>query len=145
MSCKDAATHNWSITFGETLDDKQKALLLAAILIHQNEENKTVSMVNAPAIDLNADYFKDLPKEAQDALRAEKERQEQQKATEQNVAGNSETKTTADRINRMRGLGTSAPSSAGTGEHQSENTGNTGATNTNPALNKALAEKNQGR
>lgn len=70
---KDAAANNLSITFGESLDNKQKALLLAAILIHGNENGKKIEMINAPKIDLNADYFKELPAEAQAALRKQAE------------------------------------------------------------------------
>ena len=70
----DAAVHGLSITFGETLDDKQKALLLAATLIHGNESGKKIEVVHTPTIDLNAAYFKELPKEAQDVLKLEKER-----------------------------------------------------------------------
>ena len=65
----DAAANNLSITFGDSLNDKQKALLLAAVLIHQNEENKQIKMIKEPQIDLNAPYFKELPKEAQDVLK----------------------------------------------------------------------------
>ncbi len=71
---QDAATNGLSITFGDSLDDKQKALLLAATLIHGNENGKKIEVIGAPTIDLNADYFKELPKEAQDVLKMEKER-----------------------------------------------------------------------
>lgn len=69
----DAAANNLSITFGDSLNDKQKALLLAAVLIHQNEENKQIKMIKEPQIDLNAPYFKELPQEAQDVLKKQAE------------------------------------------------------------------------
>lgn len=65
---KDAAANNLSITFGDSLEIKQQALLMAAILIHGNENDKKIEMINEPQLDLNAPYFKELPKEAQDAL-----------------------------------------------------------------------------
>lgn len=71
---QDAAANGLSITFGESLDDKQKALLLAATLIHGNESGKKIEVIGAPTIDLNAPYFKELPKEAQEVLKVEKER-----------------------------------------------------------------------
>lgn len=62
---KDALQNNLSITFGQSLDDKQKAMLLAACLMNKNQE---VQMVNPPKIDINADYFKQLPEDVRATL-----------------------------------------------------------------------------
>lgn len=67
---KDALNNNLSITFGASLDDKQKALLLAACLMEKGKYNngEDLQMVNPPKIDMSAEYIKTLPEETQKIL-----------------------------------------------------------------------------
>ncbi len=79
---KDAVKNNLSITFGNSLDDKQKAMLLAACLLNKEKyaDGKELAMVNPPKIDLDAEYFKQLPQDVQDILKnheAQKAEQEE--------------------------------------------------------------------
>lgn len=66
----DAVKNNMSITFGQTLDDKQKAMLLAACLMNNQTyaNGESLAMVNPPKIDMNADYFKELPEDVRQTL-----------------------------------------------------------------------------
>lgn len=68
---KDALKNNLSITFGASLDDKQKALLLAAVLMNKEkcQDGNYLAMVNQPQIDFNAEYFKNLPADVQKVLK----------------------------------------------------------------------------
>ena len=83
---KDAVKNNLSITFGATLDDKQKALLLAACLMSKERyaDGAEVAMVNPPKIDLNAEYFKQLPENVQSTLK-EYTLKEQEKARQEEI------------------------------------------------------------
>lgn len=67
---KDALKNNLTITFGQSLDDKQKAMLLAACLMEQGTygNGNKVAMVNPPKIDMNAEYIKELPESVQKTL-----------------------------------------------------------------------------
>ncbi len=67
---KDAIKNNLSITFGATLDDKQKAMLLAACLMNKEkyQDGAELAMVNPPKIDMNAEYIKELPEGVQKTL-----------------------------------------------------------------------------
>lgn len=67
---KDALKNNLTITFGQSLDDKQKAMLLAACLMEQGTygNGNKVAMVNPPKIDMNAEYMKELPESVQKTL-----------------------------------------------------------------------------
>lgn len=67
---KDALKNNLTITFGQSLDDKQKAMLLAACLMEQGTygNGNKVAMVNPPKIDMNAEYMKELPENVQKTL-----------------------------------------------------------------------------
>ena len=67
---KDAVKNNLSITFGATLDDKQKAMLLAACLMNKEkyQDGAELAMVNPPKIDMNAEYIKELPEDVQKTL-----------------------------------------------------------------------------
>ena len=67
---KDALKNNLSITFGASLDDKQKAMLLAACLLEKGTyaNGDKMQMVNPPKIDINAEYFKALPEDAKTVL-----------------------------------------------------------------------------
>lgn len=67
---KDALKNNLTITFGQSLDDKQKAMLLAACLMNNEkyQDGSELAMVNPPKIDLNAEYFKDLPDDVKQTL-----------------------------------------------------------------------------
>lgn len=67
---KDALKNNLTITFGQSLDDKQKAMLLAACLMEQGTygNGNKVAMVNPPKIDMNAEYINELPDSVQKTL-----------------------------------------------------------------------------
>lgn len=67
---KDALNNNMSITFGQSLDDKQKAMLLAACLMEQGTypNGDKLAMTNPPKIDMNAEYIKELPEDVQKTL-----------------------------------------------------------------------------
>lgn len=67
---KDAMQNNLSITFGLSLDEKQKAMLLAACLMEQGTyaNGEKLQMVNPPKIDMNAEYIKSLPENVQKVL-----------------------------------------------------------------------------
>lgn len=60
---KDAMSNELSVTFGDSLDDKQKAMLFAACLMNKDKykDGTELAMVNPPKIDMNAEYFKELP------------------------------------------------------------------------------------
>ncbi len=83
---KDALENNLSISFGKSLDDKQKALLLAAVLMSENKtyaNGDGIELKNAPQIDVNAEYFKTLPQDVQTVLKDHIEKQDQQKQAEE--------------------------------------------------------------
>lgn len=75
---KDALKNNLTITFGQSLDDKQKAMLLAACLMEQGTygNGNKVAMVNPPKIDMNAEYMKDIPEDAKKVLEGYAKQQE---------------------------------------------------------------------
>lgn len=75
---KDALKNNLTITFGQSLDDKQKAMLLAACLMEQGTygNGNKVAMVNPPKIDMNAEYMKDMPEDAKKVLEGYAKQQE---------------------------------------------------------------------
>ena len=70
---KDALKNNLTITFGQSLDDKQKAMLLAACLMEQGTygNGNKVAMVNPPKIDM-----KDMPEDAKKVLEGYAKQQE---------------------------------------------------------------------
>ena len=67
---KDALNNNMSITFGQSLDNKQKATLLAACLIEQGTypNGDKLAITNPPKIDMKAEYIKELPESVQKTL-----------------------------------------------------------------------------
>ena len=75
---KDALKNNLTITFGQSLDDKQKAMLLAACLMEQGTygNGDKVAMVNPPKIDMNAEYMKDMPEDVKKVLEGYAKQQE---------------------------------------------------------------------
>ena len=75
---KDALKNNLTITFGQSLDDKQKAMLLAACLMEQGTygNGNKVAMVNPPKIDMNAEYMKELPEDVKKVLEGYAKQQE---------------------------------------------------------------------
>lgn len=68
---KDAVKSNLSITAGNSLDEKQKLMLYAAVLTSKDRPQ----FVNPPVVDMNNEAFKSLPQEVQAILQAEIERQ----------------------------------------------------------------------
>lgn len=83
---QDALKNDLSISFGASLDDKQKALLLAAVLMSDKKtyaNGDGIELKNAPQIDMNAEYFKSLPENVQDVLKEHVEKQAQQKQAEE--------------------------------------------------------------
>ncbi len=76
----DAIKGEMSITFGETLSEKQKLMLYAAALMSEEKykNGEKIQLIGAPEIDLNNEVFKSLPKEVRDVLSAEVERQAQE-------------------------------------------------------------------
>jgi hypothetical protein len=60
---QDAVENNLSVTFGKTMDDTQKAMLMAACIAIGEKNEKLIEMVDAPKLDPNAEYFKALPDE----------------------------------------------------------------------------------
>ena len=88
---KDAVKNGLSITFGNSLDDKQKAMRLAACLMNKEKyaDGTELAMVNPPKIDVNAEYFKQLPQDVQKTLSdyAKNEQEKnQQKEIDQKLA-----------------------------------------------------------
>lgn len=81
---KDAMANELSVTFGKSLDDKQKAMLLAACLMNKDKykDGSELAMVNPPKIDLNAEYFKELPDGVKKVLTDHVKAAEQQKITD---------------------------------------------------------------
>lgn len=75
---KDALKNNLTVTFGQSLDDKQKAMLLAACLMEQGTygNGDKVAMVNPPKIDMNAEYMKDMPEDVKKVLEGYAKQQE---------------------------------------------------------------------
>lgn len=75
---KDALKNNLTITFGQSLDDKQKAMLLAACLLEQGTygNGDKIAMVNPPKIDMNAEYMKDMPEDVKKVLETYAKQQE---------------------------------------------------------------------
>ncbi len=85
---KDALENNLSITFGQSLDDKQKAMLLAAVIMSEKKtyaNGDRIELKNAPKIDVNAEYFKTLPQDVQTVLKDHSEKQKQQEAASQKI------------------------------------------------------------
>lgn len=70
---KDAMSNELSVTFGNSLDDKQKAMLFAACLMNKDKykDGAELAMVNPPKIDMNAEYFKELPDNVKEVLTAQ--------------------------------------------------------------------------
>lgn len=93
---KDAIANNLSVTFGKTLDEKQQAMLFAACLQNQDkyENGEKLEIKNPPKIDINAEYFKELPKDVQDTLKKHLENQQQKEADGQQKA--------AEALNRVK-------------------------------------------
>lgn len=87
---KDAIANNLSVTFGKTLDEKQQAMLLAACLQNQDKykNGEKLEIKNPPKIDINADYFKELPNDVQDTLIAHVKIQELNDKVAQHKAAN---------------------------------------------------------
>ena len=78
---KDALENNLSITFGQTLDDKQKAMLFAAVLMSDKKtyaNGDAIELKNQPTIDVNAEYFKQLPENVQAVLKEHTEKAQQE-------------------------------------------------------------------
>lgn len=96
---KDAMKNELSVTFGDSLDDKQKAMLMAACLMNKDKykNGEDLEMVNAPKIDVNAEYFKELPEEVQKTLSDYAKKQEAAEKTNKakNNVGNDNTNKTA--------------------------------------------------
>lgn len=83
---QDALKNDLSISFGASLDNKQKALLLAAVLMSDKKtyaNGDGIELKNAPQIDMNAEYFKSLPENVQAVLKDHVEKQAQQKQAEE--------------------------------------------------------------
>lgn len=80
---KDAMSNELSVTFGDSLDDKQKTMLFAACLMNKDKykDGTELAMVNPPKIDMNAEYFKELPDNVKTVLT------EHVKAAEQKETG----------------------------------------------------------
>ena len=82
---KDAVQNNLSITFGATLDDRQKLMLYAAVLLSEDKyegTNEKAQAVNPPALTKELINSVELPLEAKEALMAEMVRREQEAARE---------------------------------------------------------------
>ncbi len=81
---KDALTNNLRIELGNSLSDKQKAMLFAAALTSKNQtynDGTQLEIKNPPKIDINADYFKTLPQNMQDVLKKYDEEEKARQAS----------------------------------------------------------------
>ena len=72
---EDAVKNELSITFGKSLDDKQKLMLYAAVLASgaKYQSGEKVQAVNPPVLTddlMKSKLFEELPQEAKDALKA---------------------------------------------------------------------------
>ena len=79
---KDALESNLSISFGKSLNDKQKALLLATVLMSEKKtyaNGDKIELKNTTTIDINAEYFKTLPQDVQTVLNEYVDNQTQKK------------------------------------------------------------------
>jgi len=85
---KDALKNELSITFGNSLDEKQKAFLLAACLMETGKYKNGEPLRRTPnvKIDINADYIKELPEAAQAKLKEYCDSQETSQALTNRVA-----------------------------------------------------------
>lgn len=77
---RDAVQNNLSITFGESLDEKQKLMLYAAVLMEETryENGDKAEAVNPPKIDPTSKVFEELPNNVRDVLMAEYNRQQEE-------------------------------------------------------------------
>ena len=77
---KDALNSNLKLSFGKSLNDTQKAMLMAAVLLNEQKtyaDGSGIVLENVPTIDTKAEYFKKLPQEAQTVLTAYAQKQAQ--------------------------------------------------------------------
>ena len=77
---KDALNSNLKLSFGKSLNDTQKAMLMAAVLLNEQKtyaDGSGIVLENVPAIDTKAEYFKKLPQKAQTVLTAYAQKQAQ--------------------------------------------------------------------
>ena len=78
---QDALKNDLTLSFGKSLDDKQKAMLLAAVLTTEPKKyanGEEIALKNEPQIDISAPYFKELPQDVQNVLKQYAEKQAQQ-------------------------------------------------------------------
>ena len=102
---KDALENNLNLSFGNSLSDKQKAMLLAATLMNEQKTYKDGSglvLKNAPSIDINAEYFKALPQNVQSVLKEHVNKQSQQNATQNEATPNTQREAADKKIKELR-------------------------------------------
>ena len=78
---KDALENDLALSFGKSLDEKQQAMLLAAVLMSEKKtyaNGDGIELKNPPQIDVNAEYFKTLPQDVQTVLKDHVAKQAQQ-------------------------------------------------------------------
>ncbi len=139
---KDAVKNGLSITFGNSLDEKQKAFLLAACLMNSEKysDGKPLEVANSPKIDMNAEYIKELPEEAQKKLKEYCDKQDQIEAAK-------------NRIRQHQGQEAGTPSSAaqnqgqeaGTPSPAAQNQGQEAGTPSPAAQNQGQGKRSQDR
>ncbi len=102
---KDALENNLNLSFGNSLTDKQKAMLLAATLMSEKKtynDGSGIVLKNPPTIDIKAEYFKTLPQNIQSVLKVHADKQEEAKKTaeqkEQREAADKKIKELKDKI-----------------------------------------------
>ena len=82
----NALKNNLAISFGQSLNDTQRAMLLGAVLLNQDKkysDGSGIVIMNAPKIDINAEYFKKLPEVVQNKLKTYVERQKEEQAKQE--------------------------------------------------------------
>jgi hypothetical protein len=140
----DAATNNLSITFGQTMDDTQKAMLMAACLKtpYPDGSGKHIEMVNTPKIDPNAEYFQKLPPEVQSILKQHLENQQKiNKARERARQGQEkENKTGEHTANPRAQKKANETNVSSTGTSAQNTNGNSSIVNVAQRKNKGLGE-----
>ncbi len=110
---KDAVKNNLSITFGSSLDDKQKAMLLVACLMEgKYQDGSELAIINPPTIDMNAEYINELPDDVKKILDDYVKRTTQQPINQRltdvrkKLPNNASKQNTTTRINELRGTTT---------------------------------------
>ena len=82
----NALKNNLAISFGQSLNDTQRAMLLGAVLLNQDKkysDGSGIAIMNAPKIDINAEYFKKLPEVVQNKLKTYVEQQKEEQAKQE--------------------------------------------------------------